>query len=177
MTTTGDGKYRSRRRPTRATNSKDKDEPTSPSSPLAQFPPLPPAESRSRAPEFYGFVAWAVTCLLFVLYFLWAILPDEWVVWLGVTWYPNREWALLVPAWTIVTVLLTYFTYFSMALRGTPAFSDTSTYTDSRGQYPDVSGPNPYLAYARPDAIPEAYDIPIGLVNRVLYGLSGPTGE
>jgi len=41
----------------------------------------------------------------------------------------NREWALLVPAWTIVTVLLTYFTYFSMAIRGTPAFSDISTYT------------------------------------------------
>jgi hypothetical protein len=91
MTTGDNGKSR---RPTRATNGsgkdKDKDEPTSPSSPLAQFPPLPPAESRSRAPEFYGFVAWAVTCLLFVLYFLWAILPDEWIIWLGVTWYPNR---------------------------------------------------------------------------------------
>ena len=75
-----------------------------------------------------------------------------------------------------------------MTIRGTPAFSDISTYTgwfsllsyvylfcygfhvaDSRGQYPDASGPNPYLAYAQPNAVPEAYDIPIGLVNRVLY--------
>ena len=80
----GDGKSR----PSRRGNSKD--EPTSPASPLARFPPLPPAESRSRAPEFYGFVAWAVTYLLFVLYFLWAILPDEWIIWLGVSWYPNR---------------------------------------------------------------------------------------
>jgi PIG-P len=64
--------------------------PTSPASPLAQFPPLPPASSPSRAPEFYGFVAWAVTYLLFVLYFLWAILPDECIIWLGVSWYPNR---------------------------------------------------------------------------------------
>jgi len=167
----GDGKSRPSRR------GNDKDEPTSPASPLARFPPLPPAESRSRAPEFYGFVAWAVTYLLFVLYFLWAILPDEWIIWLGVSWYPNREWALLVPAWTIVTVLLTYVTYFSMAIRGTPAFCDTSTYTDSRGQYPEVTGQNPYLAYATPDSIPEAYDIPIGLVNRVLYDLSSPTGE
>ncbi|KAF8483458.1 PIG-P [Russula ochroleuca] len=148
---------------------RSKEEPTSPTSPLAPFPPPPPADSRSRAPEFYGFVAWAVTYLLFVLYFLWAILPDEWIVWLGVSWYPNREWALLVPAWTIVVVLLTYFIYFSMTIRGTPAFSDISTYTDSRGQYPDVSGPNPYLAYAQPNAVPEAYDLPIGLVNRVLY--------
>jgi hypothetical protein len=67
-----------------------KDEPTSPTSPLARFPPLPPAESRSRAPEFYGFVAWAVTYLVFILYFLWAILPDKWIIRLGVTWYPNR---------------------------------------------------------------------------------------
>src|SRR6266403_2222165 len=64
--------------------------PTSPTSPLAPFPPPPPVESRSRAPEFYGFVAWAVTYLLFILYVLWAILPDESIVWLGVTWYPNR---------------------------------------------------------------------------------------
>jgi hypothetical protein len=36
---------------------------------------------------------------------------------------------LLVPAWSIVVVLLTYFTYFSMTIRSTPAFSDSSTYT------------------------------------------------
>ena len=84
---------KSRRRPSKDKGGGDEDsdeEPTSPSSPLAQFPPPPPAESRSHAPEFYGFVAWAVTCLLFVLYFLWAILPDQWITWLGVTWYPNR---------------------------------------------------------------------------------------
>ena len=28
---------------------------------------------------------------------------------------------------------------------------------------------NPYLASASPRAIPELYDIPIGMVNRVLY--------
>jgi phosphatidylinositol glycan class P protein len=89
-----------------------------------------------------------------------------------------------------VTVLLTYFMYFSMAIRGTPDFSELRTFTgkspfpihvhslfflinrfltDARAQYPDATNPNPYLAYARPDSIPEAYDIPIGLVNRVLY--------
>jgi PIG-P len=86
-TSTGDGNSEPRPSHARANSN---DEPTSPASPLARFPPLPPAESRSRAPEFYGFVAWAVTYLLFVLYFLWPILPDEWIIWLGVTWYPNR---------------------------------------------------------------------------------------
>ena len=41
----------------------------------------------------------------------------------------HREWALLLPAWSVVLVLLTYFTYFSLALFATPAFSDISTIT------------------------------------------------
>ncbi len=68
----------------------EQDEPTSPTAPLAPYPPLPPPEARSRAPEFYGFVAWTATYLLFVLYLLWAFLPDDAILALGVTWYPNR---------------------------------------------------------------------------------------
>ena len=68
-------------------------EPTSPTAPLAAFPPQR-EEHRSRAPEFYGFVAWSSTYLLFVLFILWGFLPDEWIVWSGVTWYPNRYFRL-----------------------------------------------------------------------------------
>ncbi|KAJ8464077.1 hypothetical protein ONZ51_g9843 [Trametes cubensis] len=136
-------------------------EPTSPTSPLAPYPPILPTESRSRAPEFYGFVAWASTYLLFVLYLLWAFLPDEYILALGVSWYPNREWSLLIPAYGMTLVLLTYVAYFALALAGTPSFSDMSTITGAFA---------PYLAHARPDAIPEMYDIPLGLVNRVAFG-------
>ena len=41
----------------------------------------------------------------------------------------HREWALLIPAYGMVLVLLTYFTYFALALAGTPAFSDSRTIT------------------------------------------------
>ncbi|KAI0916028.1 hypothetical protein AcV5_003481 [Taiwanofungus camphoratus] len=145
-------------------------DPTSPVTPLAPYPPLPPTESRSRAPEFYGFVAWTSTYLLFCLYVLWALLPDEYIVWLGVSWYPNREWAVLLPAYSIMLVLLTYVTYFALALSGTPSFSDISTITDSKAHLPAINTPNPYLAHAQSNAIPEMYDIPIGIVNRVVYG-------
>ncbi|EIW55008.1 PIG-P-domain-containing protein [Trametes versicolor FP-101664 SS1] len=146
--------------------------PTSPVSPLAPYPPLLPTESRSRAPEFYGFVAWASTYLLFVLYLAWALLPDRAILALGVSWYPNREWALLVPAYGMVLVLLTYFTYFALALAGTPAFADLRTITDSKAHVPADAAP--YLAHARPDALPLQHDIPLGLVNRVVYGPRPP---
>lgn len=61
---------------------------TSPTSPVSPFPS--PTEQRSKAPEFYGFVAWTSTYILFVLYILWALLPDEYIQWTGVTWYPSR---------------------------------------------------------------------------------------
>ncbi|TFY79698.1 hypothetical protein EWM64_g4312 [Hericium alpestre] len=139
--------------------------PTSPTSPLAPYPPLPPPQYRSRAPEFYGFVAWSSTYLLFILYLLWVLLPDSIIIALGITWYPSREWALLVPAWTVVVVLLTYFTYFALAFYNTPPFDDIWTITDAKALHPDPDTPNPY----HPRAIPELYDIPITLVNRVLY--------
>jgi len=139
-------------------------EPTSPTAPLAAFPPQP-EEYRSRAPEFYGFVAWSSTYLLFVLFILWSFLPDGWIVWSGVTWYPNREWALLFPAWSMVLVLLTYLTYFSLALFATPSFSDIATITDSKGRVLDPDS----FDFADAGAATEMYDIPITLVNRALY--------
>ncbi|OJA20221.1 hypothetical protein AZE42_02132 [Rhizopogon vesiculosus] len=144
-------------------------EPTSPISPLAPFPPQLPDEYRSRAPEFYGFVAWTSTTIVFVLHLLWALLPDQYIIWLGVKWYPSREWALLLPAYSIVLVLLTYFVYFSIAIARTPAFSELRTLIDTKAHLPDLNA-NPYFKHADPDAIPELYDVPIGLVNRVVYG-------
>ncbi|KAJ7771679.1 PIG-P-domain-containing protein [Mycena metata] len=144
--------------------------PTSPLSPLAPFPPIPSPEYRSRAPEFYGFVAWTSTSFLYVVYLLWALLPDAYIKWIGIEWYPSRQWAILIPAWSVVLGLLVYFVYFALALFGTPAFSEMSAITDSRAHLPPRNRErNPYLAYANRNVVPELYDIPIGLVNRVCY--------
>jgi len=144
--------------------------PTSPVSPLAPYPPQPPPDERSRAPEFYGFVAWTLTSILFCLYLLWGLLPDEYIVWLGVEWYPSREWALLLPAYSVVLIMLTYIVYWALTIQNTPSFSDISTMTDSRAHVPPAGPPNPFLKHADPNAIPELYDIPIGMFNRVAYG-------
>ncbi|KAF9010216.1 PIG-P, partial [Cyathus striatus] len=127
---------------------------------------------RSRAAEFYGFAALTSTYLLFAVYVLWALLPDECVHWLGITWYPNREWALLIPAWSITAVIFTYIAYWAIAIAGTPSPNEMSAITDSRASLPALNKEdfhNPYVESAQPGAIPQLYDIPIGMVNRVLY--------
>ncbi|KAI5122244.1 hypothetical protein M0805_007109 [Coniferiporia weirii] len=149
------------------------DEPTSPRSPLAPYPPNP-AQLKSRAPEFYGFVAWTSTYALFVLYVLWAVFPDEWIVWLGIEWYPSREWAVLLPAYSVMLILLTYFTYWALALYNTPPLDGVCTITDTHAHIPaPATTPNPFLAAASPTAVPHVYDLPIGFVNRVLYDRRG----
>ncbi|KIM70540.1 hypothetical protein SCLCIDRAFT_1206665 [Scleroderma citrinum Foug A] len=125
---------------------------------------------RSRAPEFYGFVAWTSTSLAFVIFVLWAILPDEQLRYLGITWYPNREWAVLLPAYSVMLVLLTYFTYFSLALAQTPAFSDVCAFADTQAHLAASNASSPYLQHGGINTVPEPHDVPIGVVNQVLYG-------
>ncbi|KAF8348351.1 PIG-P [Amanita rubescens] len=130
--------------------------------------------NRSRAPEFHGFVAWTSTALLFVLYLIWALLPDEYIIWLGIRWYPNREWAVLFPSWTVALFTFTYFAYSMLAIARTPSFNDTNSISDrhSRSQTPKLSTNqyDPFLAAAMPGSAPETYDMPIGMINRILYG-------
>jgi PIG-P len=95
----------------------DLDEPTSPANPIAPFPPLThktlsslsrlkPATRASggRAPEFYGFVAWLVTLLSYVLFLLWALVPDKVTYGLGIHWYPAR-WGSEPSSATVLTLL------------------------------------------------------------------------
>ena len=202
----------------------DGGDPTSPVSPLAPYPPLPPTEVRSRAAEFYGFVAWTSTYLLFCFFLLWALLPDEYIIWFGVSWYPSRyvvhdhhscTTARSFPPTrccdhVIVVIRAGNGPYCCQPTRSFSFFSPTSPTsrwhsparhvsptlvrsqvrracrvwatggsvsahdswecaTDPKAHLPDPRCPSPYVAAADADAIPAMYDVPIGLVNRVMY--------
>ncbi|PVF95248.1 PIG-P-domain-containing protein [Serendipita vermifera] len=175
-------------------NSEPVEEPTSPVHPVAPYPPVLAFSNDTktirqvkraaggRAPEFYGFVAWLVTLLVYLTYILWALLPDKVIQGVGIEWYPAREWAILLPAWSVVLFLTAYFVYIALGIYKTPALSSLTTLTDSRARYPQRSeqeqGPpnssaissSPYLEFAAPNAIHAPYDLPPALVNRVLYG-------
>lgn len=47
---------------------------------------------------------------------------------------------------------------------------ELSNLPDTKGHLPRLDTPNPYLKHADTSIVPELYDIPIGLVNRILYG-------
>ena len=58
--------------------------------------------------EYYGFALYLASSAAFLMYILWAYLPSPFLHQLGIHYYPNRWWALAVPAWLVVTVLYIY---------------------------------------------------------------------
>jgi phosphatidylinositol glycan class P protein len=96
----------------------------------------------------------------------------------------SSEWALLLPAWSIVLIITTYIVYSALAIAATPSFSEMRAITgqlpqyllsarmtnmldvDNRAHFPLDGEDNPYFNSTQ---TPELYDIPIGMVNRVLY--------
>lgn len=77
----------------------------------------------------YGFALRTAATLLGCLWTIWALTPD-WV-WhaFAVDWYPSREWAFLVPAWSIVLVLAIYLVFLAYNLYCTPGQEESCTIT------------------------------------------------
>ncbi|SCZ98647.1 BZ3500_MvSof-1268-A1-R1_Chr3-1g05524 [Microbotryum saponariae] len=95
----------------------------------------------------------------------------------GVAWilYLVCEWALLVPAWTIMLAAFIYFSYISINLFITPPINSLDTLTDPFAfiLVPGEEDPHPLITNSvllPPDAVPPIHDLPVSLVNRVVFG-------
>nr|XP_031861802.1 uncharacterized protein CI109_002631 [Kwoniella shandongensis]KAA5528874.1 hypothetical protein CI109_002631 [Kwoniella shandongensis] len=159
-------------------------DPLSPLDPISPWPPLPPPsasptsttlqprEILPNSTDVYASIAILGTYLLFGLYLFWALGPKDWVGWL-----PDRQWSLIVPCWLMMVVLLTYWSYAALVIYRTPSFDSPDCMTDPYANIPSHpdentsdTPPEPYYwKYAGPEAIPEACDLPIDVVGRVLY--------
>jgi phosphatidylinositol glycan class P protein len=58
--------------------------------------------------EYYGFTLYLVSSLVFLVYLLWSFLPSPFLHSLGIYYYPNRWWALAIPAWTVMFMVYIY---------------------------------------------------------------------
>lgn len=58
--------------------------------------------------EYYGFALYLASSGFFLMYLLWAYLPSPFLHQLGIYYYPNRWWALAIPAWLVVLLVYIY---------------------------------------------------------------------
>ncbi|KAK5167565.1 uncharacterized protein LTR77_007264 [Saxophila tyrrhenica] len=70
--------------------------------------PIPRASPKVPTYEYYGFTLYLTSSLVFIVYLLWSFLPSPFLHQLGIYYYPNRWWALAIPAWTVMFGLYIY---------------------------------------------------------------------
>jgi len=69
---------------------------------------LPRASPKVPTYEYYGFALYLASSVAFLMYILWAYLPSPFLHQLGIHYYPNRWWALAIPAWLVMSVMYIY---------------------------------------------------------------------
>ncbi|XP_058830406.1 uncharacterized protein LOC131689374 [Topomyia yanbarensis] len=106
------------------------------------MPEHTPAPTPSRA--IYGFGLFLLFKTLFILYVLWAFVPTHVLDGLGLTYLPDKYFALFLPILVLVAVtLFAFLVYPSLSLAMMPDVDDVATITDSYAivrcqyQFPD----------------------------------------
>ena len=90
---------------------------------------------RPHSTEVYGFVVWISASLCLVLYLLWAYLPPSVLHALHITYYPDRYWAVAIPAYLSVLPLFLCFSYIALNLYRTTPLSDIGALEDGWTRY------------------------------------------
>ncbi|KAI9699477.1 MAG: hypothetical protein M1836_003088 [Candelina mexicana] len=69
---------------------------------------VPRASPKVPTYEYYGFVLYLVSSLIFLIYLLWSYLPSPFLHQLGIYYYPNRWWSLAIPSFLVMLLVYIY---------------------------------------------------------------------
>ncbi|GAC92983.1 hypothetical protein PHSY_000543 [Pseudozyma hubeiensis SY62] len=123
--------------------------------------------------EYYGFALFIFATLLWVGWIAWALTPDHVLQSVGIGWYPNREWAFLLPAWSLFAVLAVYAGFIGLNARNTPELGEVVNVTDTAQNVLPISMEDEMHLFDDQDRLEKSlhdiYDLPPTYVSRQMH--------
>ncbi|KAI4332144.1 hypothetical protein L6164_017077 [Bauhinia variegata] len=123
-------------------------------------------EHGPKPSEVYGFVGSITVVVASVVFFVWAYVPDSWLHSIGVFYYPSRYWALAVPTYVMVTIVLMLGFYVGLNFMSTPGPASINTIYDEFSRDP-LSPDSSLEEDDKP--IESIYDIGIDQINDIMF--------
>ncbi|XP_034050168.1 phosphatidylinositol N-acetylglucosaminyltransferase subunit P [Thalassophryne amazonica] len=110
----------------------------------------------------YGFVLHLGSQFGFCLYCVWAFIPDEWLHSIGLTYWPQKYWALAAPIYFLVALMVFVAVLFGINMYNTAPLDSVNNFTDafarSQRSEDDERG-----------GVPRMKDVSISEVNVMFY--------
>lgn len=123
----------------------------------------------AKPTEVYGFVGAISTLVAFVVFIIWAYLPESWLHAVGITYYPSRYWAMAIPSYLMVAIFFICTFYTSLNYIATPPPHSLNTLFDEHTRQPMKVLCTSGSLGKEDQPIDSLSDIPITTVNALLF--------
>ncbi|CAK7910030.1 hypothetical protein CAAN1_21S01706 [[Candida] anglica] len=125
--------------------------------------------------EYKGFFVYVLTSITLTVWAAWSLIPDEMLNAVSISYYPDKYWSMAIPSYFLMAMLFTYVAHvlWNTEIETIP-LDDVRNFVDENAVLAGYAGGD---CDATEASIPWVWkyssgvrDLPIGLVNEVLYG-------
>jgi phosphatidylinositol glycan class P protein len=130
-------------------------------------------ETKDHQKAINGFIVWVLTWVGLFMFVVWSALDEDLLHEVQFTYYPDKYWAIALPA--IFVMLFAYFltTYFLMSIRNTKSLNDAYCVTDDDAKPQGKAGLGTLSSEASSSknncSVPSIADIPVDVTSRLLH--------